>query len=145
MKVRKSAANERGNERTSERKNDIIKAFVWKRTTKYVEKVQRTSAITAISGIFPVFSAGKKFYQKSDSAMLWALLMRIFMEKSEKTSDEILRKCQKTGFSGIFRAFSAGNDFFPEIGLCHILGITILHLCAKNQQKLMSQSREKLV
>ena len=42
---------------------------------------------------------------------------------------------KKTGFSGIFPAFSAGNEFFPEIGLRHILGITILHLCAKNQQK----------
>ena len=63
----------------------------------------------------------------------------------EKTNDEISRKCQKTGFSGIFPAFSAGNEFFPEIGLRHILGITILQLSAKNQQKLMSQSREKLV
>ena len=40
---------------------------------------------------------------------------------------------------------AAGNEFFPEIGLRHILGIAIIHLCAKNQQKLMSQSREKLV
>ena len=43
--------------------------------------------------------------------------------------------------SGIF----GRKNFFPEIGLRHILGIAILHLCAKNQQKLMSQSREKLV
>ena len=56
MKVQKSTVNERVNEptnertnkRTNERKNDIIKAFVWKRTTKYVEKVQRKSAETAI-------------------------------------------------------------------------------------------------
>ena len=34
---------------------------------------------------------------------------------------------------------------FPEIGLRHILGIAILHLCAENQKKLMSQSREKPV
>ena len=51
----------------------------------------------------------------------------------------------KTGFSGIFPELLAGNEFFPEIGLRHILGITILQLCAKNQEKLMSQSREKLV
>ena len=61
------------------------------------------------------------------------------------SDDEISRKCQKNGFSGIFPTFSARNEFFPEIGLRHILGIAILHLCAKNQQKLMSQSREKLV
>ena len=52
---------------------------------------------------------------------------------------------KKTGFSGIFPAFSAGNESFSKIGLRHILGITILHLCAKNQEKLMIQSREKLV
>ena len=43
--------------------------------------------------------------------------------------------------SGIF----GRKKFFPEIGLRHILGIAILHLCAKNHKKLMSQSREKLV
>ena len=47
--------------------------------------------------------------------------------------------------SGIFPAFSAGKKFFPKIGLRHILGFAILHLCAKNQKKLMSRSREKLV
>ena len=51
----------------------------------------------------------------------------------------------KNRVSGIFPVFSAGKKFFPEIGLRHILGIAILHLCAKNQKKLMSQSGEKLV
>ena len=51
----------------------------------------------------------------------------------------------KNRFSGIFPAFSADKNFFSGIRLRHILGIAILHLCAKNQQKLMSQSREKLV
>ena len=52
---------------------------------------------------------------------------------------------KKLFFYGTFPAFSAGNEFFPQIGLRRILGIAILHLCAKNQQKLMSQPREKLV
>ena len=43
--------------------------------------------------------------------------------------------------SGIF----GRKNFFPKIGLRHILGVAILHLCAKKQKKLMSQSREKLV
>ena len=43
--------------------------------------------------------------------------------------------------SGIF----GRKNFFQKVGLRHILGIAIFHLCAKNQQKLMSQSREKLV
>ena len=33
-------------------------------------------------------------------------------------------------------------NFFSKIGLRHILGITILHHCAKNQKKLMIESRE---
>ena len=44
-----------------------------------------------------------------------------------------------------FRHFRPENFFFPKIGLRHILGIAILHLCAKNHKELMSQSREKLV
>ena len=36
-----------------------------------------------------------------------------------------------------FRLKMPKNRFFLEIGLRHILGIAILHLCAKNQQKLM--------
>ena len=101
---------------------------------------------------FQYFQPEKKFSQNSDSPMFWALLIRIFVQKSEKTNDEILRKWQKPVFlayfrhiSGIFPEFSAGKDFFSEIRLRHILGIAILHLCVKNQQKLVSQSREKLV
>ena len=78
--------------------------------------------------------------------MFWPLLIRIFMQKIRITNDEISRKCQETGFSSVFLAFSAGKIFFfSKIGLRHILGITIFHLCAKNQKKLMRQSREKLV
>ena len=49
--------------------------------------------------------------------------------------------------NGDFRHFRPEKNFSQksEIGLRHILGITILHLCAKNHKKLMSQSREKLV
>ena len=95
-----------------------------------------------ISGIF----GRKKVFLKNRARPYFDYCYYAFLNKeSVKTNDEILRKCQKTGFSGIFPVFSAGNEFFSKIGLRHILSITILHLCAKNQQKLMSQSREKLV
>ena len=45
-------ANERTNERKNKRKSDTTNVFVLKKTTKYVEKVQRKSAETAISDIF---------------------------------------------------------------------------------------------
>ena len=171
--------------------------FLSEKTTKYKEKVQWKSAKTAISGIFPAFSAGKKILSKVGLGHVMGIankhlcaknqkkLMKesrenvkktgfpayfwyfrpekVFLKnrtppcfghcyyaflnkQSVKTNEEILRKCQKNGFSGIFPAFSAGNEFFfSKIWLCHILNIAILHLCAKNQEKLMSQSWEKLV
>ena len=39
----------------------------------------------------------------------------------------------------MFPAFSAGKKFSSKIGLGQVLGITILHLCAKNQKKLIKQ------
>ena len=42
---------------------------------------------------------------------------------------------KKPGFSGIFPAFSAGKICFSKIGHRHILGIAILHQCAKFHEK----------
>ena len=95
---------------------------------------------------FPAFSAGKNFFSKIGLCHVLSIAdAHLYGKNQRKTNDEISRKCPKTGFSGTIPAFSAGNEFFPEIGLFHILGIAISDLCAKNQQKLMSQSREKLV
>ena len=52
---------------------------------------------------------------------------------------------QNRFFPAYFRHFRPENFFFSKIGLRHILGIAILHHCAKNQKKLTSQPREKLV
>ena len=74
--------------------------------------------------------------------MLWALLIRIFVQKIRK---KLMMKSRENAKKPVFPAFSAGKIFFLKFRLCHILCIAILHLCAKNQKKLMSQSREKLV
>ena len=66
-------------------------------------------------------------------------------QKSEKTNEAILYKAQKTYFQAVFGPNLPKKNFLSKIGLRHFLGIAILHLCAKNQKKLMSQSREKLV
>ena len=42
----------------------LLIMFLCEKTTKYKEKVRWKSAKTAISGIFPAFSAGKKFFSK---------------------------------------------------------------------------------
>ena len=68
-----------------------------------------------------------------------------FLESREKTTkykEKVRTKSAKTAISGIFPAFSAGKKFFSKIGLGHILGIPITHLCAKNQKKQMMKSRE---
>ena len=49
---------------------------------------------------------------------------------------------QKPVFPAYFQHFRLKKSFY-KVGLRHFLGIAILHLCAKNQQKIMSQSREK--
>ena len=66
-------------------------------------------------------------------------------KKSEKSNEAILHKVQKTLFLGSFLPKFAQKNFLSKIELRHILGINILHHCAKNQKILMSQSREKLV
>ena len=66
-------------------------------------------------------------------------------KKSEKSYEAILHKGQKTLFLGRFLPKFAQKKILSKIRLRHILGITILHHCAKNLKKLMSQSREKLV
>ena len=92
-----------------------------------------------------IFTAIKNFPGKIVSAIFRVPCTLSFCQKSEKTNEGILHKVQKTLFLGGFWTKFAEKKFFSKIGLRHILGIAILHLCAKNQQKLMSQSREKLV
>ena len=106
--------------------------FLFEKTKKYTEEIQWKSAKTAISGIYPAFSAGKRiFLSKIEICHVLGIANTHLCAKNQKkTNDEILRKSQKTGFSGLFPAFPAGNKFFSKIGLL---------------QKLTSQSREKLV
>ena len=66
-------------------------------------------------------------------------------KKLEKINDPIFHKVQKTPFLDVFLPKFAQKNFFSKIGLRHILGITILHLCTKNQKIPMIQSWEKLV
>ena len=88
----------------------------------------------------------KKFFWKKLFSPAFRGCCPLYLhKKSEKSNEAILHKVQKTLFLGRFLPKSAQKKFLSKIGLRHILGITILHHCAKNQKKLMSQSREKLV
>ena len=87
----------------------------------------------------------KKFWEKLFWPYFRTYCPLSFCQKLEKTNEAILHKVQKTLFLGGFWPKFAQKNFFPKFGLRHILGVAILHLCAKNQQKIMSQSPEKLV
>ena len=70
---------------------------------------------------------------------------RVSESTEQKFMNEILRKTreiEKNLFFQLSQKFLQNIErmnFFLEIGLRHILGITILHHCAKNQEKLMSR------
>ena len=101
---------------------------------------------TAISGIFPAVSTETEFFTKIGLDHVLSIAnAHLYGKNQKKLMMKSRKKCPKTGFTGIFPVFSTGSEFFSKIWLRHIFGIAILHLCAKNQQKLMSQSREKLV
>ena len=90
-------------------------------------------------------SIKKKFWKKLFSPPFRGSYPLHLHKKSEKSNEAILLEGQKTLFLGIFLPKFAQKNFLSKIGLRHILGITILHHCAKNQRILWSQSREKLV
>ena len=55
-------------------------------------------------------------------------------KKSEKINDPIFHKVQKTPFLADFWPKFPPKNFFPKIGLRHIRGFIVMHLCAKNQK-----------
>ena len=114
----------------------INNVFVQK-TKKYHEKIQWKSAKTAISGIFPSFSTGKNFPCKSNSAIFWALLIRIFEEKIRK------KLMMKSRFfrhiSGIFsrKTFFYENRANSHFGHCHLAS-----LCQKPEESKVPITRK---
>ena len=77
--------------------------------------------------------------------MLWALLIRIFMQKIKKLMMKSRKNAKKTGFSGIFPAFSAGRESGRKSGSVTFWALPFCIFVPKIRKKLMSQSREKLV
>ena len=100
--------------------------FLCEKTTKDKEKVRSKSAKTVISGIFPVFSAGKEFFSKIGLGHVMSISNTHLCAKNWK---KLMMKSRKNAKKLVFPAYFR-KKFFPEIGLRHILGIAILHLCA---------------
>ena len=120
----------------------VNNVFLWKNK----EILGKSPMKICKNGDFRHFRPEKNFSQnKSVSAMFWALLMRIFMEKIRKNLWWNLEKMPKNRFfrhtSGIFprKWIFSGNRAPSHFGHCHFAS-----LCQKSA-KIMSQSREKLV
>ena len=95
---------------------------------------------------FPAFSAGKKFFSKIGLGHVLSIPNTHLCAKNQKKLMIKSREnARKPVFPVYFRHFRPEIFFFLKIGLRHFLDIAILHLCAKNQKKIMSLSREKLV
>ena len=135
------------NERTNEQKNKKVISLMFlcdKKTTKYVEKVQRKSAGTAISGIFPAFSARKKFFSKIRLAHVLSITKTHLQAKSQK---KIMTKFRGNSKKLVFRHISGifgRKKIFSKIGLSHILGIANTCLSAKNWEKQMMESQKSV-
>ena len=56
--------------------------FMWK-NKRYKEKVQWKCAKTAISGIFPTFSAGKRFFLKIRLGHVLAITITLFLTENQ--------------------------------------------------------------
>ena len=80
------------------------------------------------------------FWKKPFSPLFRGQLPSHLHKKSEKSNAENSYKVHKTLFLGSFLPKFAPQKFLSKIGLRQILGITILHHCAKNQKRQMSQS-----
>ena len=108
---------------------------------KKLEKVQWKSTKMAISGIFPAFSAGKKFFLKIKLNHVLSIINTHLCAKNQKKLMMKSRKnAKKLVFPAYFRYFRP-EKIFSEIGLRHFLGITILHKCAKFHEKIKYSSR----
>ena len=110
-----------------------------RKITKYVEKVQRKSAETAISGIFPAFSAGKRFFSKIGlSHILGIANTRLCAKNQEKQMMKSRENAKKPVFPAYFRHFRPKKYVFRKSGSGQslILDIAILHQCAKFHEKI---------
>ena len=80
--------------------------FLSEKTTKYKGKVRTKSAKTAISGIFPVFSAGKNFLSKIGLDHVMSIAnMHLCAKNWKKLVMKSREMTKKTVFPAYFRHF----------------------------------------
>ena len=94
-------------------------------------KICKNSDFRQISGI----SAGKKISQKSDSAIFWALFIRIFVQKNQKKLMMKSREnAKKPVFPAYFQHFLPENTFFKNRAPSHFGHCHFASLCQKSEK-----------
>ena len=94
--------------------------FLCEKTKKYKEKVQWKSTKMAISGIFPAFSAGKKFFSKIGLGHVLSIANTHLCAKNQKKLMMKSRKnAKKPVFPAYFRHFRPEKMFFENRALSY--------------------------
>ena len=96
----------------------VISNVLSEKRTKYKEKVRTKSAITAISGIFPVFSAGKKNFSKIGLGHVLSIdaNAHLYGKNQKKLMIKSRENAKKPGFPAYFRHFRPEKNFFRKSG-----------------------------
>ena len=98
--------------------------FLCEKTTKCEEKTQTKSAKTVISGIFPVFSAGKNFFSKIGlSHVLSIVNMHLCAKNQKKQMIKSRENAKKPVFPAYFRHFWPKIFFFQKSGSVTFLAL----------------------
>jgi len=91
--------------------------FLYEKITIYEEKTRTKSAKIAISGIFPVFSAGKNFFSKIQlSHILGIANTHLCAKNRKKLMTKSRGNGEKPAFPAYFRYFRPEKFFFRKSG-----------------------------
>ena len=109
--------------------------FLSEQTTKYKEKDRTKYAKTAISGIFPAFSAGNEFFSKIGLGHILGIINTHLCAKNQKKlMIKSREKAQKPGFPAYFRHFRPEMNFFENRAPSHFGHCHFASLCQKSEK-----------
>ena len=104
----------------------VVSNVLSEKTTKFKEKARRKTAKMAISGIFPAFSAGKKFFSKIGLGHVLGIAnTHLYAKNKRKLKMKSRENTKKPVFPAYIRHFRPEKYVFSKIGLDHILDIAI--------------------
>ena len=91
--------------------------FLSEKTTKYKEKVRTKSVKTAISGIFPGFSAGTEFFSKIGLDHVLSIAnAHLYGKNQKKLMMKSRENAKKPVFPAYFRHFRPEKYVFQKSG-----------------------------